>query len=71
MHPCLVFQVENSLRELPRLLGRPVSKSSDEANEPKNMNDVLCSIIFHHLSLYINFAVACVNAATACLGRPA
>jgi hypothetical protein len=41
MHPCLVFQVENSLRELLQLLGCPVSKSSDEANEPKNMNDVL------------------------------
>lgn len=37
----LVFQVENSLRELLRILGRPVSKSTDDGNQPKNMNDVL------------------------------
>jgi Domain of unknown function (DUF4209) len=37
----LVFQVENSLRELLRMLGRPVSKSTDDGNQPKNMNDVL------------------------------
>jgi hypothetical protein len=37
----LVFQVENSLRELLRILDRPVSKSTDDGNQPKNMNDVL------------------------------
>ncbi len=37
----LVFQVENSLRELLKLLGRPVTKSTDDGNQPKNMNDVL------------------------------
>jgi lysyl-tRNA synthetase class 1 len=37
----LVFQVENSLRELLRILDRPVSKSTEDGNQPKNMNDVL------------------------------
>ncbi len=37
----LVFQVENSLRELLKLLGRPVTKSTDDGYQPKNMNDVL------------------------------
>jgi hypothetical protein len=37
----LVFQVENSLRELLKLLNRPVTKSTDDGNQPKNMNDVL------------------------------
>ncbi len=37
----LVFQVENSLRELLRILNRPVSKSTEDGNQPKNMNDVL------------------------------
>jgi lysyl-tRNA synthetase class 1 len=37
----LVFQVENSLRELLKLLDRPVTKSTDDGNQPKNMNDVL------------------------------
>lgn len=37
----LVFQVENSLREVLRILGRPVSKRTDDGNQPKNMNDVL------------------------------
>ncbi len=37
----LVFQVENSLRELLRFLGRPITKSTDDGYQPKNMNDVL------------------------------
>jgi|HubBroStandDraft_6_1064221.scaffolds.fasta_scaffold02989_2 hypothetical protein len=37
----LVFQVENSLRELLKFLGRPVTKSTDDGYQPKNMNDVL------------------------------
>jgi lysyl-tRNA synthetase class 1 len=37
----LVFQVENSLRELLKLLGRPVTKSTDDGSQPKSMNDVL------------------------------
>lgn len=37
----LVFQVENSLRELLKLLGRPVTRSTDDGYQPKNMNDVL------------------------------
>jgi lysyl-tRNA synthetase class 1 len=37
----LVFQVENSLRELLKLLGCPVTKSTDDGYQPKNMNDVL------------------------------
>ena len=37
----LVFQVENSLRELLRILDRPVSKSTDYGYQPKNMDDVL------------------------------
>jgi hypothetical protein len=37
----LVFQVENSLRELLKLLGRPITKSTDDGYQPKNMNDVL------------------------------
>ncbi len=37
----LVFQVENSLRDLLQILDRPVSKSTEDGNQPKNMNDVL------------------------------
>jgi Domain of unknown function (DUF4209) len=37
----LVFQVENSLRELLKMLGLPVSKSTEDGYELKNMNDVL------------------------------
>ena len=37
----LVFQVENSMRELLKLLGRPVTKSTDDGQQPKNMNEVL------------------------------
>ena len=37
----LVFQIENSLRELLRILDRPVSKSTDDGNQPKNMNEAL------------------------------
>lgn len=37
----LVFQVENSLRELLKLLGCPVTKSTNDGYQPKNMNEVL------------------------------
>jgi len=37
----LVFQVENSLRELLRFLDRPTTKSTDDGYQPKNMKDVL------------------------------
>jgi hypothetical protein len=37
----LVFQVENSLRELLKMLNLPISKSTEDGYKLKNMNDVL------------------------------